>query len=103
MGQTLDKVGRTTGWTVGTVMQTCIDTFVADTDIALICQTRVLSGLGGGDSGSPVFESQAPFTNDVTLYGILWGGSNTNFGPSFVFSPLSNIEAELGPMIVTAP
>jgi len=103
MGQTLDKVGRTTGWTVGTVVATCIDAFVAGSDVALICQTRVLSGLGGGDSGAPVFESQAPFSNDVTLYGILWGGSNTNFGPSFVFTPLENIEAEFGPMIVTAP
>ena len=103
MGQTLDKVGRTTGWTVGTVVATCIDTFVANSDISLLCQTRVLSGSGGGDSGSPVFASEAPFTNDVTLYGILWGGSNMPFGPSYVFTPLQNIELEFGPMIVTAP
>ncbi|HUQ83066.1 MAG TPA: hypothetical protein VM076_18085 [Gemmatimonadaceae bacterium] len=103
MGQTLDKVGRTTGWTVGTVWATCVDSFVADTDITLFCQDFVLSGSGGGDSGSPVFESQSPFTSDVALYGILWGGGNSAFGPYFVFSPMENVEFELGEMIVTAP
>jgi hypothetical protein len=102
-GQTLDKIGRTTGWTVGTVVATCIDVFVLDTDIMQLCQDEMLSGNAGGDSGSPVFESQAPFTNDVTLYGIQWGGGTTSFGPIVVFSPLSNIESELGPLIVTAP
>ena len=103
LGQTLDKVGRTTGWTVGTVVATCVDIAVADTDIVQLCQDEVLSGNAGGDSGSPIFESQAPFTNDVTLYGIMWGGGNTNFGPILVFSPLENIEFELGSLIVTAP
>ena len=63
----------------------------------------MLSGNAGGDSGSPIFGSQAAFTNDVTLYGILWGGGTTAFGPILVFSPLENIEFELGPLIVTAP
>ena len=103
LGQTLDKVGRTTGWTVGTVVATCVDVAVADTDIVQLCQDEVLSGNAGGDSGSPIFESQAPFTNDVTLYGIMWGGGSTNFGPILVFSPLENIEFELGSLIVTAP
>lgn len=103
IGQTLDKLGRTTGWTVGTVAVTCADVFVTDTDVTLLCQDGMLSGVGGGDSGSPIFESQAPFTKDVTLYGLLWGGANTTFGPLVWFSPLENIELELGAMIVTAP
>ena len=103
MGETLDKVGRTTGWTVGTVFATCVDVGVAETDLAQLCQDLVYSGNLGGDSGSPVFESQAPFTNDVVLYGLLWGGGTSSFGPVFVFSPMENIEFELGPMIVTAP
>jgi hypothetical protein len=37
------------------------------------------------------------------LYGLLWGGGTSSFGPVFVFSPMENIEFELGPMIVTAP
>jgi len=102
-GETLDKIGRTTGWTVGTVVATCVDVGVTDTDIVQLCQDEVLSGNAGGDSGSPIFGSQAAFTNDVTLYGILWGGGTTAFGPILVFSPLENIEFELGPLIVTAP
>jgi hypothetical protein len=42
----------------------------------------------GGDSGSPVFSG----TSNVTLLGILWGGS----GNQFVYSPIANIEQELG-------
>jgi hypothetical protein len=42
----------------------------------------------GGDSGSPVFRG----TSNVTLLGILWGGS----GSQFVYSPIANIEQELG-------
>ena len=103
MGQTLDKVGRTTGWTVGTVWATCVDVFVTDTDIAMMCQDEVFSGVGAGDSGSPVFESQAPFSSDVALAGLLWGSGNTTFGPFFVYSPIHNIEFELGEMIITAP
>ena len=103
VGQTLDKIGRTTGWTVGTVAATCVDFAVADSDVGLLCQDAMYSGNAGGDSGSPIFESQAPFTNDVTLYGLLWGGGTTSFGPFLAFSPLENIEFELGPLIVTAP
>jgi hypothetical protein len=103
MGQTLDKIGRSTGWTVGTVALTCVDFFVGDSDFALLCQDAMLSGVAGGDSGSPIFESQAPFTNDVTLYGVLWGSANTSFGPLVAFSPMENVEFELGPLIVTAP
>jgi hypothetical protein len=32
--------------------------------------------------------------NNVRLVGILWGGSSS--GDSFVFSPISGIQAELG-------
>ena len=103
MGQTLDKVGRSTGWTVGTVAITCADFFVSDTDVTLLCQDAMLSGVAGGDSGGPVFESQAAFTRDVTLYGLMWGSATTSFGPLVVFSPLENIQFELGEMIVTAP
>jgi len=103
IGQTLDKVGRTTGWTVGTVALTCVDFFVGDSDVAMLCQDAMLSGIGGGDSGGPIFESQAAFTSDVTVYGVLWGSANTNFGPLVAFSPLENVEFELGPLIITAP
>jgi hypothetical protein len=90
VGQTVNKVGRTSGWTQGPVTRTCVNTGVLGSNIVQLCQTFVTAGVAGGDSGSPVF-LQRP-SGAVTLVGILWGGS----GSSFVYSPLSNIERELG-------
>ena len=53
-GDTVHKIGRTTGWTFGTVLGTCLDANNS-TDVTLFCQTIVRAGSGGGDSGSPVF------------------------------------------------
>ena len=95
VGTTADKVGRTTGWTRGTVTNTCVNTGVSGTSIVLICQTFVTSGgviVSGGDSGSPVFRSAGG--GNVTLLGGLWGGNGS--GTQFVYSPIANIEAELG-------
>ncbi|HEX8696236.1 MAG TPA: hypothetical protein VF746_27710 [Longimicrobium sp.] len=91
VGQTLEKVGRTTGWTAGPVTNTCVNTNVGGTNIHLFCQMFVNAGVGGGDSGSPVFASFG--TLNPYLYGILWGSAG---GTSFVFSPLPSVEAELG-------
>lgn len=91
LGEVLDKVGRTTGLTRGPVIGTCIDTGVAGASppTAMLCQDFVAAANGPGDSGSPVFQS-ARRRNDVTLYGILWGGSANQY----VFSALDNIRAE---------
>jgi len=98
---TINKVGRTTGWTSGTVSNTCATVNVSGTNITLLCQTLVSSNqqiVGGGDSGSPVFTTGS--SSDVTLVGILWGGSSS--GDLFVFSPLKNIQDELGAMTATS-
>ncbi|HXF96322.1 MAG TPA: hypothetical protein VNI61_09510 [Gemmatimonadales bacterium] len=95
VGETLNKVGRTTGWTQGTVSNTCVTVSVSGTNIAQICQTIVSNTVqivGGGDSGSPVFVQTGAST--ANLSGILWGGNSS--GTLFVFSPLKNIEQELG-------
>ena len=90
-GQTVNKVGRTTGWSQGRVTAVCANTNVSGSNLTELCQDFVTASVGSGDSGSPVF---AISTGDnVTLLGILWGGSGSS---SFVFSPLSNIELELG-------
>jgi hypothetical protein len=93
MGDMLNKVGRTSGWTRGPVIGTCIDTGVSGSNppIAMLCQDRVQAFVAGGDSGSPVFE-QIGGWNPVRLVGILWGGSAS----SFVFSAMENIHAEFG-------
>jgi hypothetical protein len=94
VGQTANKVGRTTGWTQGTVTRTCVNTGVSSSNIVLLCQDFVENGsaqiVAGGDSGSPVFRG----TSSVTLLGNLWGGNSS--GTLFVYSPIANIERELG-------
>lgn len=99
---TLQKVGRTTGWTSGNVTNTCVTVNVSGSNIQLLCQTIVQNSgvkiVGGGDSGSPVFQRGS--NDDVTLVGILWGGNSA--GDLFVFSPLKNIQDELGGLTATA-
>lgn len=102
MGETANKVGRTTGWTYGPVIETCINSIVlgAEKPIIQLCQTRVRAGVDGGDSGSPVFRPQGN-SGRSTLLGILWGGSVSG-EVTFVFSPMFNIERELG-LLATHP
>jgi hypothetical protein len=87
----VNKVGRTTEWTQGAVTNTCVNTGVQGSRIVQLCQTFVSAGVGGGDSGSPVFGQ--PDGSNVALLGILWGGSGST---SYVYSPIANIEQELG-------
>jgi hypothetical protein len=97
VGQTANKVGRTTGWTQGMVTRTCVNTGVAASNIVLLCQDFVENSVqivAGGDSGSPVFRINN--NGRVTLLGNLWGGNGS--GTRFVYSPMANIERELGPL-----
>lgn len=76
VGMTADKVGRSTGWTRGTVAGTC-EVFNAGNEVVL-CSNRVTGMRAGqGDSGSPVFY---PLVNPDPLYtmGILFAGSPLN-------------------------
>lgn len=96
----LNKVGRTTGWTQGSVTMSCVHTGVSGSNIVLLCQDFVNAGVAGGDSGSPVFkitDDQNTTDVEVVLYGILWGSSG---GTTFVYSPITNIQraGELGPL-----
>jgi hypothetical protein len=93
IGSILNKVGRTTGWTQGPVVLTCANFGVFGSNVVQLCQTVVETRSAAGDSGSPVFEGE----NDVTLAGIHWGGGTLNGAQVIVFSPLANIEQELGP------
>lgn len=95
---TVNKVGRTTGWTRGAVSGTCVDTGVQGSTIVLLCQTFV-TGSGvivqGGDSGSPVFGINQ--NGSATLFGVLWGGNQS--GTQFVYSPIANVRSDLGALI----
>jgi len=97
-GETANKVGRTTGWTRGVTTGTCVDVLALGTTHIRLCQAIVSALVDGGDSGSPVFFSKNPSLSatNVTLLGILWGGSVDDANPEFVYSPLSGIKRELG-------
>lgn len=102
IGTTVNKVGRTTGWTQGNVTQTCVNTNVSGTNITQLCQTFVQNPGGavvvqGGDSGSNVFRVTAG--DNVQMVGILWGGNSA--GTLFVFSPLKQVQDELGALTTT--
>jgi hypothetical protein len=111
INSTVHKVGRTTGWTSGAVSSTCANVNIDGTTITQLCQTLVGSEVpgspvlvGAGDSGSPVFilnGKDASGNDRVTLAGILWGG--TVDGGLFAFSPLVNIQRELGDLVVVGP
>lgn len=97
-GEVVHKVGRSTGWTFGTVFGTCVDVNV-EPDLTFLCQSMVQIGGGPGDSGSPVF-SVLP-GNKARLTGLLWGGGDDpELGTVGLFSPLANLEADLGPLKV---
>ena len=95
VGTTVNKVGRTTGWTSGRITNTCVNTGVSGTNIVQLCQTFVSAGVGAGDSGSDVFRVTSG--SNVMLAGILWGGNSS--GTQFVFSPLANVTRDLGALI----
>lgn len=104
VGQEVNKVGRTTGWTFGRVESTCIDTDVGGTDITLHCQDLVHAGADHGDSGSPVFTNGYTYNGQsyVTVYGILWGV----FDPThdrFAMSQLNYMQNELGYFTLCTP
>ncbi|HEX6049084.1 MAG TPA: hypothetical protein VFZ21_07445 [Gemmatimonadaceae bacterium] len=95
VGDQVNKVGRTTGWTQGKVDRTCVNTSVSGSTVYLLCQTFVSNAngatvVGSGDSGSAVFGAGS---TSVPLLGILWGGSSDN--KTFVFSPFAQIDQEL--------
>ena len=96
VGTRVHKVGRTTGWTSGTHTNTCVTVNVSGTNLTLICQDLVSAGVAGGDSGSPAFQRVGG--NRVKLAGVLWGGNGA--GTQFVYSPISQVQGELGSLTV---
>jgi hypothetical protein len=97
LGELVQKTGRTTGSSAGRVNGTCINTNVAGGNVHMRCQATVPANVGPGDSGSPVYRVINPGAFSVALNGILWGSSA---GPTFWFSTIDRIDAELTPLTV---
>ena len=104
-GESVGKIGKTSGHTAGVITDTCVDINqldnMIDTNRTLICQAIVQQDgpvfAGPGDSGSPVFDIAGVPTSDLMpgrLFGILWGGNSSTFS----FSPLLNVQVEIGPL-----
>lgn len=102
VGEYLHKVGRTTGWTSGSLSRTCIDRFNGFLGTLLRCQHVVKASIriaGGGDSGSPVFRRHAGSGNpNVTFYGLMWGSKDG--GKKFIFSSIKYLEKEFNDLHV---
>jgi hypothetical protein len=100
-GLTVQKVGKTTGWTQGTINRTCARINVDDTNITLLCQYGATYVSERGDSGAPVFGITNLTTSSVSLVGINWSRNPGGAGTAY-FSPLGEVEnsGELGPLIV---
>ena len=91
----VQKVGATTGRTLGFVTATCASVNASnpdgtDTGRTNLCQNLAIYSSQGGDSGSPVFTPW--YKGTAILRGLNWGGNGT----VAAFSPVSSVVAELG-------
>jgi hypothetical protein len=94
VGEIVNKMGRTSGWTRGPVTRNCVSIARSlNPPTALACQIIVAAHSDFGDSGSPVF---APLgsSSSVRLYGILWGGPASAPFNFFVFSTMDGIRED---------
>ncbi len=104
VGDTVHKVGATTGWTYGDVDQTCADRRHPDnSNVIMVCDHGVNAGAYFGDSGSAVFTRLSGV--DIELAGILWGGEppDTVSGARFIFSSIGDIEFDFGAAMDVLP
>jgi hypothetical protein len=110
-GDTVEKIGRTTGRTEGTVTAVCVDISQfrngVDSGIDQLCQNQASYNADLGDSGSPVMLVPGvpaslfdiPLGTSNMLYGINWSGVPGGGQPNY-FSPIANVllPEELGPL-----
>ncbi|MBW7932048.1 MAG: hypothetical protein H3C62_00275 [Gemmatimonadaceae bacterium] len=108
VGMSIYKVGRSTGYTHGTLAATCVSQTVGHPlgQYRVLCSDRVNgSAVGEGDSGGPVFYPPAA-GDPFYAIGVLFAGSNMvntdpdgflfcNSNCSYWYSPWSQIEAHL--------
>ncbi|MBL0938735.1 MAG: hypothetical protein IBJ03_07560 [Gemmatimonadaceae bacterium] len=92
-GATVHKVGRTTGWTSGSIVSTCKDA-TPELYMVMTCGYEANYTRGNGDSGGPVFVRLASGdSTEVTLVGI---HSSESWESSAIFAKLERIQSDLG-------
>lgn len=116
-GEYVDKIGVSTGWTTGQVDAACVDVnfnwpgnyWQGPKSVRLWCQAHVErtssdQSMGqNGDSGGPVFYYNYALHGRNGPSGIVW--AKTNYDPitegpgtGIYYSPVANINRELGPL-----
>jgi len=98
INEQLHKVGRTTGWTTGSVTATCVDQYgkpgPAPLEYWILCTDESTIYSEGGDSGAPIFKWYGGADTTVLWAGVLVGGPAGN--PQITrYSPVSSVLAEL--------
>ncbi len=92
VGETVFKVGKSTGRTEATITGTCVR-YNGLGNRVLLCQDTASGNSSSGDSGSPVFRiTNSPNTNDVELLGVHHSGGSS----LIVFSSIGQIYYDLG-------
>lgn len=96
VGNVVNKVGRSTGWTYGRITHGCADfNLTGAAGVTFLCQNRVQAGAVSGDSGAPVFLwKENRFFSLSKPAGIVWGGNKA----SFIYSVTDFLDFELGPL-----
>ena len=91
VGQTINKVGRSTGWTSGQVQDTCAQG--GSSTNRIVCLHTASYSSSGADSGAPVFKiTNSPNIDDVVLVGIHRG----RLGGYASYSRINGIYGDLG-------
>lgn len=94
VGTTVHKSGIATGWTWGTVKQTCVDHYL-DGNHLIRCVYEASYVADHGDSGAPVFIRSSTCSRCVLLAGIHNGRGEIG-NDQARFSKLSRIKSDLG-------
>ena len=98
VGEPIQRIGATTGWQTGTVVQTCQNWSIPGSNgfVRLLCQDEGTTFSEPGDSGSPVFQSFDLETGGmgIIFIGINWGSYSSD--ASNFHSHFDGMELDLG-------
>ena len=98
-GMEVEKVGRTTGWTTGTVTSVCVDAL--NGNLRLTCQSRANYASDGGDSGGAVFKWWYWDGSKAEIVGIHTGVITATGIASY--SPMENVLYDMGDLYLAYP
>jgi hypothetical protein len=96
--ESVRSVGASSGYSTGTVDQTCVNLQQGGTGTWLLCQYRAGYTSVSGDSGAPVVtpctSGCGGYYNATTVLGLNWGHNTIN--NKGLFSPIAMVSNELG-------